>query len=95
MPEQREPEHRSDGLQGPKTRNQERRIAETKEVTKSAGDAVEMGKPLDEARRDIEPPPDIYDMRTGDRSIKHGANQEGDHHKRRVDESQVKGKGKH
>lgn len=68
--------------QGARTREQQKALFEGRE--KQQGVEVDPGqKPLAEAREDIEQPAGEYEISTGDRSIKRGANQEGEHHKRR------------
>ncbi len=42
-------------------------------------------RPLSEARADTEQPAGEFEISHGDRSIKRGANQESEHHKRRDD----------
>jgi hypothetical protein len=42
-------------------------------------------RPISEARADMEQPAGEFEISHGDRSIKRGANQESEHHKRRDD----------
>ena len=67
---------------GPRTREQQKAIIEGREKTKGA-DVDPHGKSLAEARQEQEQPAGEFEISHGDRSIKRGANQEGDHHKRR------------
>ncbi|AKR55642.1 hypothetical protein GCM10011321_10760 [Youhaiella tibetensis] len=74
--------------QGPKTRAQAHRIVTGAENTAGA-DVPLPGETLKHANlRYPKPGPgDAYNISTGDRSIKRGANQETEHHKQRADES--------
>ena len=69
---------------GARTREQQKNIIEGREKTKGA-DVDGHEKSLSEARKDIEQPAGEYDLSTGDRSIKRGANQESEHMKRRTE----------
>lgn len=68
---------------GARTREQQKAIIEGREKTKGA-DVDPHEKSMAEARKDIEQPAGEYDLSTGDRSIKRGANQESEHMKRRT-----------
>lgn len=67
---------------GPRTREQQKAVIEGREKTKGA-DVDPHAKSLAEARLDTEQPAGEFEISHGDRSIKRGANQEGEHHKRR------------
>ena len=67
---------------GARTREQQKAVIEGREKTKGA-DVDPHGKSLAEARRDTELPAGEFEISHGDRSIKRGANQESEHHKRR------------
>lgn len=71
-------------MSGSKTHEQQQRIINKQENTKGAETPV--NESLKEARRKHAGPPTAYDMRTGDRSIKRGSSQEGEHHKERSDD---------
>ncbi|MBD8066063.1 hypothetical protein IC608_11325 [Devosia sp. PTR5] len=74
--------------QGPRTHEQQQAILQKRVETKGAPvDPHE--ESITEAREHTTPPRKMYDNSTGDRSIKRGAHQEGEHHKRRVDEDQI------
>jgi hypothetical protein len=68
-------------IQGKQTREQQKAIAEGREKTRGA-EVDPHQKSLSEAREDMEQPGE-YEISHGDRSIQRGANQEGEHHKRR------------
>ena len=70
--------------QGSKTREQQKAIFEGHEKTKGV-DVDPHQRPIAEARADVEQPAGEYENSHGDRSIKRGANQESEHHKRRDD----------
>lgn len=65
---------------GPKTRQQQKAILERREVARGAN-VSPRGKSIAEGGR--EPPPKLYDLESGDRSIQRGAHQETEHHKNR------------
>ena len=67
---------------GPRTREHQKAVIEGRENTKGA-DVDPHTKSLAEARLDSEQPAGEFEISHGDRSIKRGANQEGEHHKRR------------
>lgn len=67
---------------GPRTREQQKAVFERRERTDGA-EVDPHQKSLAEAREDMEQPAGEYEISHGDRSIKRGANQEGEHHKRR------------
>jgi hypothetical protein len=69
---------------GKHTREQQKRIINKQENTKGS-DVPSPNETLAEARRRAGSPPAAYDMRTGDRSIRRGANDEEQHHKNRAD----------
>lgn len=69
-------------IQGKQTREQQKAIAEGREKTRGA-EVDPHQKSLSEAREDMEQPAGEYEISHGDRSIQRGANQEGEHHKRR------------
>lgn len=71
-------------MSGSKTHEQQQRIINKQENTKGVDTPV--NESLKEARRKHPGPPTAYDMRTGDRSIRRGANQESEHHKGRSDD---------
>lgn len=71
-------------MAGSKTHEQQQRIINRQVKTK--GVETPVNESLQEARRRNAGPPTSYDNRTGDRSIKHGANQETEHHKERSDD---------
>ena len=68
--------------QGRRTREQQKAIAEGREKTRGA-EVDPHQKSLSEARQDMEQPAGEYEISHGDRSIKRGAHQEGEHHNRR------------
>jgi len=70
---------------GPRTHEQQRNIIAKREIIKGAN-VPSPGETLMEARKKHPRPPAAYDLSTGDRSIKHGANQESGHHKERSDD---------
>jgi hypothetical protein len=83
MPQQSTTQRREDkSVTGSKTREQQKAVIEKREKTKGA-DVSPHEKSLAEARRDQELPAGEYDLSSGDRSIKRGAHQETEHHKRR------------
>ena len=67
---------------GARTRAQQQAIIEGREKTGGA-DVDPRQKSLAEAREDAEQPAGEFEISHGDRTIKRGANQEGDHHKNR------------
>lgn len=67
---------------GPRTREQQKAVFERRERTDGA-DVDPHGKSLAEAREEMEQPAGEYEISHGDRSIKHGANHESQHHKNR------------
>ena len=67
---------------GARTREQQKAVIEGREKTKGA-DVDPHQKSLAEARQDAEQPAGEFEISHGDRSIKRGANQESEHHKRR------------
>lgn len=69
-------------IQGKQTREQQKAIAEGREKTRGA-EVDPHQKSLSQAREDMEQPAGEYEISHGDRSIQRGANQEGEHHKRR------------
>ncbi|MBJ3785986.1 hypothetical protein [Devosia sediminis] len=69
-------------VQGKQTREQQKAVIEGRENTKGAEVSAD-GKSLSEAREDVEQPAGEYEISHGDRSIRRGANQESEHHKRR------------
>ena len=69
---------------GPRTREQQKAIIEGREKTRGI-DVDPHEKSLEEARADIEQPAGEFEISHGDRSIRRGANQESEHHKRRDD----------
>jgi hypothetical protein len=71
-------------MAGNKTHEQQQRIINKQEKTKGVETPVD--RTLAESRRRNPAPPTAYDNRTGDRSIRHGSNQESEHHKERTDE---------
>lgn len=71
-------------MAGSKTHEQQQRIINKREKTKGVETPVD--ETIKEARRGNPGPPAAYDNRTGDRSIRHGANQETEHHKERADD---------
>ncbi len=72
--------------QGKLTREQQKRIINKQENTKGA-DVPSPGETIEEARRHYPPGQgEAYEISTGDRSIERGANDEREHHKRRVDD---------
>lgn len=71
-------------MTGRKTHEQQQRIINKEENTKGAKTPID--ETLKEAKRRHSGPPAAYDVETGDRSIKHGANQEGEHNKERSDD---------
>jgi hypothetical protein len=71
-------------MAGTKTHEQQQRIINRQENTK--GVETPVNETIQEARRRNPGPPTAYDNRTGDRSIKHGTNQESGHHKERADD---------
>lgn len=73
-------------MQGRKTHEQFERIIHKDVNTRNGGQNVTTDKTLDEARREIRRPERIYDIETGDRSIKRGTHQETAHTKHRTDE---------
>ena len=79
-----EPRETKKTTQGARTREQQKAVINGEENTK--GIDVDPGEQsIAEAREHVERPEQINDLSTGDRSIPRGANQEGDHHKRRAD----------
>jgi hypothetical protein len=83
MPQQSNTEPRgTEKTTGARTREQQKAIIEGREKTRGA-DVDPHGKSLAEAREDQEQPAGEFEISHGDRSIKRGANQEGEHHKRR------------
>ena len=70
--------------QGNKTREQQKAQINGQVETKPI-DVDPDERPIAEARADTEQPGGEYEISTGDRSIKRGANQESEHHKRRDD----------
>ena len=75
--------------QGPRTREQQKAIIEKRE--RSDGTPVDPhAESIAQARAQATPPPKSYDKSSGERSIRRGAHQEGDHHKRRMDEDEMK-----
>ncbi len=71
-------------IQGPRTREQQQALLQKRERS----DGIEVDprrKSLAEAREDLEQPAGEYEISHGDRSIRRGANQESEHHKRRQD----------
>jgi hypothetical protein len=70
--------------QGDKTRQQQKAII-NKDVETKGIDVDPHERPIAEARADMEQPAGEYEISHGDRSIKRGANQESEHHKRRDD----------
>ena len=77
-----EPRGTEKTIQGPRTREQQKAVINTREKTKGV-EVDPHQKSLAEAREDSEQPAGEFEISHGDRSIKRGANQEGDHHKRR------------
>ena len=71
-------------MAGSKTHEQQQRIINKQEKTKGVDTPVT--ETIKEARRRHAGPPATYDNRSGDRSIKRGANQETEHHKERADD---------
>ena len=69
---------------GPRTREQQKAVLERRERTDGA-DVDPKQKSLAEAREDMEQPAGEYEISHGDRSVKRGANQEGERYKRRSD----------
>jgi hypothetical protein len=67
---------------GARTKEQQKAIFERRERTDGA-EVDPHSKSLAEARKDMEQPAGEYEISHGDRSIKRGANQESEHHKRR------------
>ena len=67
---------------GARTREQQKAVIAGREKT-GGTDVDPHQKSLAEARQDAEQPAGEFEISHGDRSIKRGANQEGDHHKRR------------
>ena len=74
---------KTEKVTGPKTRQQQKAVVERRELTKGA-DVSAGQKPLSEARKDQERPAGEFEISTGDRSVKRGANQETEHHKNRT-----------
>lgn len=70
---------------GSKTREQQKAVIEKRESTKGANVSIDQ-RSLAEAQKDHERPASAFDVSTGDRSIKRGANQETEHHKNRTDD---------
>ena len=70
--------------QGPRTREQQKAIAEGREKTKGA-EVDPHEEPISAQRAAHERPDQKYDNSTGDRTIKRGNTQEDEHHKMRVD----------
>ncbi|OAM77571.1 hypothetical protein [Devosia elaeis] len=70
--------------QGPRTREQQQAIIQKRERSDGI-DVDPRRKSLAEAREDVEQPAGEYEISHGDRSIRRGANQESEHHKRRQD----------
>lgn len=70
---------------GSKTREQQKAVVEKREKTKGVDVSTDQ-KSLAEARKDQEPPAGEFEISTGDRSIRRGANQETEQHKNRTDE---------
>lgn len=67
---------------GTRTRAQQKAIIEGREKTKGI-DVDPHQKSLAEARQEQEQPAGEFEISHGDRTIKRGANREGDHHKQR------------
>lgn len=77
-----EPRGTEKTMQGRRTRAQQKAVIEGRE--KTAGVEVDPHrKSLAEARADAEQPAGEFEISHGDRTIKRGANQESEHHKRR------------
>lgn len=73
---------RAEKTTGAKTRAHQKATIEGRQKTRGI-EVDPHGKSLAEARADAEQPAGEFEISHGDRSIKRGANQEGDHHKRR------------
>lgn len=71
-------------MSGSRTHEQQQRVINKREKTK--GVETPVTETIKQARRRNPGPPSAYDMETGDRSIRRGANQESEHHKNRVDD---------
>ncbi len=71
----------SDMGQGRATREQQKAQINGQVETKPI-DVDPHERPISEARADMEQPAGEYEISNGDRSIKRGANQESEHHKR-------------
>ena len=70
--------------QGRQTREQQKAQINGQVETKGI-DVDPNERPISEARADMEQPAGEFEISHGDRSIKRGANQESEHHKRRDD----------
>jgi hypothetical protein len=72
-------------MQSKKTHEQFRRVIQKQVNTKNGPEDLGPGESLSEAQRNLPQAPDLFDIRTGDRSIKRGAHQESEHNKHRSD----------
>lgn len=70
-------------MQGKKTHEQVLRVIHGDENTKNGPAELGEGKPIGNPKPQA---PAAYDLETGDRSIKRGANQASEHHKERADD---------
>lgn len=74
-------------MQGPRTNEKQRDIINRREATRGA-DVPSPDETVKHARQRYPAPgPAANDMSDGDRSIQRGANDEREHHKRRVDDN--------